>query len=415
MKILAINKFYYVKGGSDRYFFELNTLHEQAGHTVIPFAMQHPNNRPTPYSDYFVSEVDFWNLGGVRDKLNAAGRVLYSTEARRKLIQLIKETKPDIAHLHIIAHQLSLSILPVLRRFGIPIVQTLHEYKPICPTYQLLANDQICERCKGKQFYHATLQRCNNGSLSASLLNSAEMYLHHGLGWYDLPDRYLVPSQFMLNKLVEFGMDRKKLIHLPYCAPTIVYNPNLQREEYGVYIGRLSTVKGIKTLLLALAQLGEQAPPFRIIGTGPQHKELVTLVNELNLNVTFLGHLDKPSVISQLNRAKFSVTPSEWYENFPFSIIESMLTATPVIASNIGGLPELVQHNQTGLLFPPKHVGQLANCIQHLSKNKALTRQLGQSARQQIQGLCNPQTHYQRITEIYGQVLTAQATPQQLP
>ena len=405
MKILSINKFYYVKGGSDRYFFELNALHEQAGHTVIPFAMQHANNRPTPYSDYFVSEIDFWKLEGIREKLRGAGRVLYSTEAQRKLAQLIRDTKPNIAHLHIIAHQLSLSILPVLRRFGIPIVQTLHEYKPICPTYQLLSNNQICERCKGKRFYHATLQRCNNGSLSASLLNSAEMYLHHGLGWYDLPDRYLVPSQFMLNKLIEFGMDRKKLINLPNSAPAIDYNPTLQRENYGVYIGRLSAVKGLRTLLLALAKLGEQAPPFRIIGIGPQRDALVALADKLNLNVAFLGHLDKESVLSQLNCAQFSVAPSEWYENFPLSVIESMLTATPVIASDIGGLPELIQHNQTGLLFPPKDVGQLANRIRYLSQNDEAARKMGQAARRQIQVQCDPQTHYHQIAKIYTQVL----------
>ena len=405
MKILAANKFYYVFGGSDRYFFELNSLHEHAGHTVIPFAMQHQENFPSPYEKFFVSPVNYWDNPSFLDKLKAAGRVLYSFEARRKIRHLIEKEKPDIAHIHVIAHQISPSILPILKEFNIPIVQTSHEYKPICPTYSLVSKEQICERCKGKRFYHATLQKCNHNSLSASALNSIEMYLHHGLGWYDLPNIYITPSNFMRKKMIEFGMPGNKIVHIPNFVDPSKYHFSAETENYFVYIGRLSRIKGVGTLLKAMKHLSSNTK-LLIIGDGPQRAELEQIKETLELDhVHFLGYQDTESLTQLLAKSQFSVLPSEWYENCPMSILESMAIGKPVVGARIGGIPELIEDGQDGLLFESKNALDLADKLRYLIAKPEQCKQMGLNARRKMETSYNAEFHYQNILDVYDSIL----------
>ena len=164
MKVLLVNKYFYLKGGPERHISKISKILEAKGHQAIPFSMQDERNEPTPYAKYFVSRVDFNSPMPLGDKLRMVPRVVYFLEAKRKIEALIKEAKPDIAHLHNIAHQISPSVLHSLKEFDLPVVQTLHDYKLICPTYNMVARGRICERCKGHRYYQAVLQRCNKGS-----------------------------------------------------------------------------------------------------------------------------------------------------------------------------------------------------------------------------------------------------------
>lgn len=407
MKILSINKFYYIYGGSDRYFFELNRLHEEAGHTVIPFSMNHPENYETPYDQYFVSRVDFWNSYGILDKVRSAGRILCSLEARRKIRALIEDTQPDIAHIHLIYHQISPAILPIIREYGIPIVQTLHDYKPICPTYSLVAQDEVCERCKGKRFYNATLQRCNRESLSASLLNSIEMYLHTALGWYNIPDVYITPSDFMRRKMIDFGMPADKFIHIPNFVDPQKYPYSASFEDYFVYVGRLVSIKGIKTLLLAMKQMDKDEVKLLIIGDGPQREELEKLSSHLRLeNVEFLGYKSEEALLDLMSQARFSVLPSEWYENCPMSVLESMAMGKPVIGARIGGIPELINHSEDGLLFESGNTDDLADKIARLAIDHKQCQEMGRMAREKVVTNYSPEVHYQKVMNVYQRLLT---------
>jgi glycosyltransferase involved in cell wall biosynthesis len=407
MKILSINKFNYIFGGSDRYYFELNELHQKAGHQVIHFSMQHPENLPSPYSDDFVSHVDFWNTGGWVDQIKSAGRILYSREARHKIANLIERTKPDIAHIHLIYHQITQAIVPILKEHGIPVVQTLHDYKPICPTYRLLSNGAICERCKGKKFYHAALQRCNNGKLGASLLNSVEMYLHHSLKWYDLPDIYHAPSKFLLSKMVEFGMPERKFIHLPLFIDPDKFTFSEHTENYFVYFGRLAPVKGVKTLIEAMAKIKKPDSRLLIIGDGPQRAELENLTSNLSLkNVEFLGYRTSDDLRRIVSGSLFSIYPSEWYENLPLSVMESMAMGKPVIAAEIGGIPELINHGEDGMLFKTKDADQLADTIQSLLSDPERCRKMGRAARDKIVARFNPPDHHREILKLYNRLLS---------
>jgi len=406
MKILSVNKFYHVRGGSERYFFELGDLYKQAGHEVIPFAMKHPHNLPSPYDRYFVSYINFWDNPDWLDRIRAPGRVLYSVEAKHRISKLIADTKPDVAHIHLIYHQISPAILPVIKKYGIPIVQTLHDYKPICPTYSLVSNGNTCELCRGRRFYHAVLQRCNRGSLFASLLNSVEMYLHHALGWYDLPDVYITPSDFMRRKMIEFGMQSEKVVHIPNFVNADECAYSSVSDNYFVYVGRLIPVKGIRTLLHAMELARPGSAKLLIIGSGPQSQELESLKTRLNLeNVEFLGYQSGEKLKALMANAMFSVLPSEWYENCPISVLESMAMGKPVIGARIGGIPELIDHGTDGLLFEPGNVADLATNIEFLTGNRQRCRAMGRAARDKVVRQYGHRQHYEAVLDVLCRVM----------
>lgn len=406
MNILSINKFYYVFGGSDKYFFELNQLHEQAGHHIIPFAMQHPKNFTTPYEEYFVSEVNYWNGPSFRDKIKASGRIFYSSEANRKIRRLIEATQPDIAHIHLIYHQISPSILPVIKEYNIPIVQTLHDYKPICPTYSLVSNGKICEQCRGKKFYNATLQRCNHNSITASFLNTAEMYAHHALRWYDIPDMYITPSNFMRTKIIEFGMSADKIVHIPNFVDTSQYKYSKKMDNYFIYLGRLHQIKGVRTLLLAMEKIRKSNAKLLLIGDGPQRAELEKLAQELDLsNVEFCGYQTGEKLLTLLENTMFNVLPSEVYENCPMSVLELMAVGKPTVGARIGGIPELIEDGEDGLLFESGNVDDLAEKLNYLWENPSRCIEMGKAARKKVVKNYNPDLHYQEILQIYEQIV----------
>src|SRR5512140_1937716 len=205
------HKFWWPKAGAEAYVLRLTRQLEAAGHTVVPFAMAHPNNLPTPYAKYFPSEVEFRGPRRPLEDLGRAARVLWSREARTRLEQLLREVPIDVAHLHNIAHQLSPSILGPLARRGIPIVHTAHDYKLLCPVYTFRTHGEICERCRGGRYWNAVLRRCNADSLPLSATSAAEAALHRVLGSYRRVHVFHAPSLFLMAKLVEHGIPRARI------------------------------------------------------------------------------------------------------------------------------------------------------------------------------------------------------------
>ncbi len=401
MKVLADNKFYHVYGGADRYFFELGHVLERHGHTVVPFSMHDPANLESPYSKHFVSHVEMFEAGSDREKLRAAGRILYSRDARRRMKNLTREVGPDVAHMHLVYHHLSPSIVPALRDAGVPIVHTLHDYKPICPAYTMVSNGSICESCKGRRFYTCTVQRCNRGSLAASLLNSVEMYFHYAMGWYtEMIDRYVCPSDFMRKKMIEFGFPAAQVEHVPNFVDPARYTFEPTDRGYFAYVGRLVSTKGVATLVEAMKQV--RGADFLVVGDGPERAVLEPIAPA---NVKFLGYKSGRELEDLIGGAMFTILPSEWYENCPMSILESMARGKPVVGARIGGIPELVQHEETGLLFTSRDANDLAACLQHLIDHPEKRRRFGAAARDRILREYGPETHYDRIMAIYQDVI----------
>jgi glycosyltransferase involved in cell wall biosynthesis len=401
MKILQINKFYYLKGGAERHLFELSKLLEAQGHTVIPFSMRHPQNLPTPYAKYFAESVDF-----DRFSFTAILKFFHNWEAISQLKRLIGEEKPDIAHLHNVAHQLTPSIIRVLKRHGIPVVMTLHDYQPICPNYQLYTKGKECRRCQGGGYYHCALNRCVKDSYAKSLMSMLELYLHRRVFKnYDLVDRFIAPSKFMAEVSIAFGLPKEKM--------TVLYNflGDDQRtelgapidpadEDYLLYFGRLTEEKGVSDLLQALPS----GVKLKVVGTGPERANLEALAEKLKQGrqVEFYGYQEGSALIKLIKQAKAVVLPARWPENMPYSLIESLAAGRPLIVSRIGGLPELVRPGVNGYVFAPGDQQGLQEAIQKLLEADVNT--MSKASVEQGKAFESGQ-YYQKISEIYSALL----------
>ena len=405
MKVLLVNKYFYLKGGSERHISKISKMLETQGHQAIPFSMEDERNEPTTFDKYFVSKVDFNSTMSVGDKLRIVPRVLYFLEAKRKIEALIKEAKPDIAHLHNIAHQISPSILDSLKKFDLPVIQTLHDYKLICPTYNMVAGGRICERCKGHHYYQAVLQRCNKGSLTFSLLNCVEMYVHRLLGIYERNiDIFISPSNFLRNKLIECGIDGGKIFHIPNFVDPREYLPHYEAEDYFVYFGRISEEKGLLTLIRSMRDI--KSSRLLIIGEGALRGRLEEYILEKGIaNIEFLGYLDEDQLKSVIRNSMFVVIPSEWYENCPYSVLEAFAMGKPVVGSNIGGIPELIEEGVDGLLFEPGNSEELSEKIAFLISRPRLREEMGRCARKKVEEKYNPGLYYERLMKIYQKLM----------
>jgi glycosyltransferase involved in cell wall biosynthesis len=408
MRILMCNSFYYLRGGAERCVFDLSALLTAHGHDVIPFAMQHERNYSSEYNEYFVSAVDYPSKlrisSSLQGQLSMLERVIYSREAKHKIARLIADTGPDIVHIHGIAHELSPSVLDAIKQAGIPIVQTLHDYKLLCPNTSFVSNGKVCERCKTHRYYQVMLHRCKRGSLLASVLAGVEMYVHKLLRIYEKNvDLFIAPSQFLQRKVREYGI-KSPIEHLPNFINMERFQPCYEPDDYFIYVGRLIQVKGIHTLLEAMRQI--QTSHLYIVGGGEMDAELRSFVQQHGLtNVSFLGHLDTEKLILVMQRAAFSVVPSEWYENYPMSVVESLACGTPVIGSRIGGIPEIIKDGHNGLLFEPGNAGQLAEKILDLLSNPQRTIMMGRQGRQQVQTVNHPEQHYKQTMQFYRRLV----------
>jgi glycosyltransferase involved in cell wall biosynthesis len=405
VRVLAANKFYYLRGGAERYFFGLCHILEERGHQIIPFSMLDGRNCPSPYSEFFVSHIEFFEPKTLLQKLAAAQRVLYSSEAKRQIEALLIQTKPRIAHLHNIAHHISPSILHSLKKYGIPVVQTLHDYKLICPTYTLVSAGRICERCRKYRYYNVVLHRCNRGSLAASLLGCIEMYLHKLWRTYEKNvDLFISPSQFLRRKLVEYGFDEHKIAHLPNFIDADDYPFHYAADsDYFVFVGRLIPIKGVLTLLKAM----EEVKHFRllVVGEGYLRPELERYAEGEKLGVEFLGYKSGHELEQIIKGSLFTVVPSEWYENLPYAILEAFAMGKPVVGSDIGGIPELIEHGANGLLFKAGNAQDLASKIHYLLDHRQMIPEMGRRAREKVEKTYNPESHYQRIISIYNSLI----------
>ncbi|MGD9345436.1 MAG: glycosyltransferase [Candidatus Aminicenantes bacterium] len=401
MKVLLVNKFFFLKGGSETSLFDTAALLEKRGHAVSFFSMEHPANRESQYAKYFVSNVDYDNPSSFSEKLKASIRILYSWEARKKLDRLLEKERPDIVHLHNIHHQISPSILHTLKKKDLPVALTLHDYKMVCPVYTLMRNGRPCEKCRHKRFYHCTTGLCCKGSFAKSLLNTLEMYLHHKwLHVYDLVDVFLSPSEFLRNKLLEMGF-KGRIVHLPNVIDTAGFDPSYSwKEEHIVYFGRLSKEKGLYTLLQAAQGLPVEC---RIFGEGPERERLLQWIAEKKMdNVHLCGHVSQEKLKEEVRKAMFVVLPSEWYENNPLSVLEAFALGKPVVGARIGGIPELVRDEETGLTFEPGNAAELKKNILYLLDDSEKIMSLGKKARQHVERNNAPELHFQKLMNIYS-------------
>ena len=404
MRVLLANKYYYPRGGDTTYTLALEQTLRARGHEVIPFAMDHPRTLPTPYRDAFAPPVDFVALlerGGLRAGWRAARRAIYSRAAARALERLLARADPQVAHAQNIHHQLSPAIFPLLKRHGLPLVWTLHDYAALCPNDNFFTGGAPCERCKVHRYHQCVVHRCKKGSLGASLIAALAAAVHHGLGLYDHVDRLICPSRFLLQKMLDFGWPGERLLHLPYLLPPSAFErPAVARGRAVVYAGRLAVEKGVDVLLRAAAAARVQ---LWIAGDGPERGRLERLAEQLGLGYTpCLGHLEGSKLRELVAGAACVAVPSRWYENLPFSVLEALALGVPVVAARIGGIPEVVVDGENGYLVPSGAVEPLAGALRRLVDDPARGRALGEAGRARVAELCDAGRHAETLERLYA-------------
>lgn len=398
MKILLANKFFYLNGGSETVFFQERDYLLEKGYNVIDFSMQDEKNHASPYTDFFIKKIDFQQSVGLKNKVQQAISFVHSTEAVSKLEQLLVQEKPDIAHLHNIYHQLTPSIIPVLKKHGVKIVVTLHDCKLICPSYLALKAGKICDDCQGKYFWKPFITNCQNSHIHGLLL-SIEAYWHKWKKSYDGVDLFLTPSSFFANLTAKrIAADRIQILHNG--IDTEKYYTNFSDQGYALYFGRLVKEKGVTTLLQAHKHLAAKLP-LKIVGTGPLEKEL----SKDYPAAEFLGYQSGQSLHDLIANAAFVVVPSEWYENCSMVVLESMAFGKPVIGSRIGGIPEQIEDGKTGFLFEMGNVRKLTKKMTVLMKNSSLLVEMGRAAREKLEKEYSLTEHNQQLLRIYSNLL----------
>ncbi len=404
MKILMVNTRHFLGGGDSTYTFRLADLLARHGHQTAFFAMQDERNIPDANADLFVSHIDFRALNQNKSPAGAVKvitRTIYSTEARRKFRLLLERFQPDVIHLQTIHAHITPSVLFEAKQHHLPTVWTLHDGRLACPNTHFIIDrsGEICEACRGGHFYHAIFKRCKKNSLLGSAMASIETYAHRWMQVDKKIDAFLTPSLFLKRKLVESGICEKRLFHLPLFLPQENFWQGEAERGYLLFLGRLENIKGIDVLLEA----ARRAPGVPIIIAGRVEEPLASrLPDILPENATYVG-LKQGEELDTLTREALAVVqPSICYENQPFSTLEAFAAGKPVIASDLGGIIELVKHEERGLLVRPGDPEALAGAMRRIRANPQMAKSMGKNARAYALENHSPERHYQALMEIYS-------------
>ena len=365
MKILLIDVYNYNKGGAETVCFNTGKMLEEHGHKVIYFTLKWNNNNPSPYSKYFPESKG--TRTGVFKQVKNVVNYFYHFEAAKKIEQLIQDEKPDLAHIHLLWGQITPSIFPILKKYHIPILFTVHDYRIVCPAYTFRnGKGQICEECQGKYFYKCFTNSCCKGSKLMSMVMAAEQYFRNKFfNPAQFIDGFIYVSNFAKNiqeKYMPAVKSTPNIILYNFSTSIIQKGKSTPKDKYFLFFGRLSYEKGLKTLLTAFKDIPECK--LKVVGTGPKEEELKQFVLKTNMqNVDFLGYKQGKELSDLVYNEYFVVVPSEWYENNPMTIIEAYSVGTPVIGAKIGGIPEIVDDGKTGFQFTSTNVEELKAVI----------------------------------------------------
>ena len=394
-RILIANKFFYPRGGDCVVAMNLERLLKGQGHEVAVFAMDYPENVDSGWNNYYASQVEM--TGGVSSKMHAFLRIMGWGDIKSSFNKILNDFKPDIVHLHNIHSYLSPMLAKLAKKRGCRVVWTLHDYKLVCPSYACLLDGKPCEKCIGRGKMHVLKNRCLKGSLAASAMAYIEALKWNRNVLNHNTDAFICPSQFMASKMKKDGFPPQKLHvvcnHIDPAKLTLFNSLNFERENYYAYVGRLSPEKGVETLLAVASKLPYS---LNIAGDGPIRERLEDQYKGLN-NIEFLGHQSAQQVAHLLCKARFSVMPSECYDNNPLGVIESLCAGTPVVGARIGGIPELINEDN-GLSFTSGNKDELAQAI-----TKAFDTQWNhKNIKENSINLFSPQEHLDKILKLYG-------------
>lgn len=403
MRVLLVHKFHKYTGGAEVFYLEVGRVLKEHGHDVAYFSTLDRDTLDTAYKDYFVKAPDF-KTGGILGQIKAFLKIPYNFEAKKAIGRLLDDFKPDVVHAFGVITQLSPSVFDAVSSRKIPLVVSINDYKHLCPASKFFHHGHLCEDCKGGTFYKAITNKCSHNSVKYSVASSLESYVHDFLDIYKKNiDLFLFASDFMAHKTEEFWgkntFNYKKLKN----PVKVSKNPTLlKKENYGLYFGRLSDEKGVELILESLKRLPHIE--FKIVGDGPTLEELKHKAKDYGLEkIQFLGAKWGDELREILNRAKYTVAPSLWYENFPYSILQSFEAGVPVIGSNRGGIPELIGEDR-GILFDADNISTLSEAIKKMDSDSEASKAMGNTARKFIEDNFSDSIFYKNLILAYDEV-----------
>lgn len=397
MKILLVNKFLYPKGGAETYTLKLGKILEAHGHTVQFFGLENEKNTVGNEANAYVSHLDFST--GIRGNLLAPFRIIYSVEARKKIRMVLNDFQPDVVHMNNIQFHLTPSMILEVDDYrkttgkAVKIVYTAHDYQLICPSHGLFdANIQICEKCLGGNYTHCLRTKCVKNSRAKSFLGMLDAYFWKWNKAYSCIDTIICCSEFLKAKLDTQERFRDKTVAIHNFVDAVL-PLQVEKENYVLQFGHLSEDKGTLTLLEAAKRFPEMH--FVFAGYGAAESEIAKVPN-----AEYVGFKTGSELEMLIRRALVSVYPSQWYENCPFSVIESQMYGTPVIGSRMGGIPELIAEEKTGLLFEAGNADTLEQALRKLLYTEGLLELYSTSCTQQK--FETPDSYYRKLMDIYG-------------
>jgi glycosyltransferase involved in cell wall biosynthesis len=401
MRILQINKYLKYKGGSETYMFELSKELEKRGHEVKFWGMYDKDNVKNDFPEWEADEVNFKTLKGIRAKIVTTTKIIYSTTNRKKVGQVLDAFKPDIVHLHNYNHELTPSILPEIKKRNIKIVQTVHDGKMVCPYHRLFnfETNNTCTKCVTGSNFNCVKDKCFDNSLVKSAIGAFEQTLYDWLNFYNkYIDKFIIPSQFLAN-LIENKIDKKK-IRVLHNFTSLEFRQRLDNIQYDfIFFGRISEEKGIFELLDIIKDLPVS---LLIIGDGPVTQEVKSKIADIP-NITFVGPKYNKELFDLLQKGKYVIQPSKWFENCPMTIIESYALQIPVVGSNHSGIKELIEDGKTGYLIDFNDQDKARKKLLEISKQS--TTLLENTIKQVFLQKYHKDYHVSEILKIYDEVL----------
>ncbi len=390
MKIVLVHNYYQQPGGEDQVFSQERSLLESRGHEVVVY------NR---------SNMELRNASPVQ-RLLLPKRMIWAERARREILQLLLQEKPALVHVHNTFMQISPSIFAACREAGVPVVQTLHNFRLLCPAATFFRQGRLCEECREVSLWRGIQHACYHQSTFATAAVAAMIAAHRkAQTWVEGVTRYIALSQFARRKFTEGGLREEKISVKPNFVST---DPGVKdgSGEGAVFVGRLSPEKGVATLLNAWGKLSSPIP-LRILGDGPLRREAELAKSRLNLsNVSFAGHVSHPEAQAAIKNARFLIVPSECYENFPMTIVEALACGTPVLCSRLGAMQEIVADGCTGLHFSPGNPDDLAAKADWAFHHSPQMDEMGKAARREYELKYTAERNYLTLRDIYDQAIS---------
>lgn len=411
MRILLVNYRYFISGGPEKYMFNIKKMLEDNGHEVIPFSIHSNKNVETKYSRYFVEPIGSRNatyFDEVKKTPKSIWQMLtrsvYSVEVEKAIKKEIRDVKPDLVYIIHFVNKLSPSVICGAKKMGIPVVLRLSDYFLLCPRFDFMYNKKTCEDCLTKGYMSCIKKKCVKGSLFASVIRVFSMKVHSLMNIYKNVDAFITPSEFLRKKLIENGFEERKII----CIPTFTASKSEIGEQkigsYGLYFGRITEEKGVDTVVKAYEMMPNREVKIMGDDTTEEAVRLKNYIKQKNIkNIEFVGFKSGEELEKIIKDARFVLIPSIWYDNLPNTALEAFQYSKPVIASNIGSLPELVIDGVNGYLFEASNVKELRHKVTLLDDD-AVVQKMGIASRKRLEDHFSPSTHYKNLVKVFNSV-----------